>query len=104
MFELSFSEIVVILVVALLIVGPDELPGIIRKFRSFSRKLRNNYKELTDAILNNEETRSLQEEVKALNKDIKRIVDLEGNLQETYDISDFLPETKPNQKDKPPLT
>ncbi len=39
-----------------------------------------------------EEIGGLKDEVNKLNQDIKKIVDLDGNLQDTYDISDIMPE------------
>lgn len=92
MFEFSFSELSLVLVVALILIGPEELPGLIRTARNASRKSRQMFKEFTNSIMEMEEIGSLHNEVQKLNNDIKRIVDLDGNLQETYDISDIMTE------------
>ncbi len=92
MFEFSLAELALIMVAVLLLVGPDELPGIIRSLRNYSRKSRQVIKEFTNSIMEIEEIGGLKDEVKKLNDDIKKIVDLDGNLQQTYDISDILPE------------
>lgn len=92
MFDFSLSELSLVMVVALILIGPEELPNIIRAVRNASRKSRSIFKEFTNSIMEIEEIGGLKDEVKKLNEDIKRIVDLDGNLQETYDISDIMPE------------
>ena len=92
MFEFSLTELSLIMVVALVLIGPEELPGVVRGFVNLSRKLRSTVKEFTNSIIEMDEIDSLKKEVKKLNDDIKTIVDMEGNLQETYDISDIMPE------------
>jgi sec-independent protein translocase protein TatB len=93
MFEFSFAEMSLIMLVALLLIGPEELPGIIRNIRNFKKKSQRMLKEVTNSLLDVEDADSLKNEFNKLNDDIKKIVDLEGNLQETYDISDIIPES-----------
>lgn len=92
MFDFSFSELSLVMAVALVLIGPEELPGIIRTVRNTTRKSRKLFKEFTNSIMEMDEINSLQDEVKKLNNDIKRIVDLDGNLQEAYDITEIMPE------------
>ncbi len=92
MFDLSLAETSLTLVVALLLIGPEELPGLIRGARNFSRKSKQVLKQFTDSIMEIDEVGNLTAEVNKLNSDIKKIVDLNGDLQETYDISDIMPE------------
>jgi sec-independent protein translocase protein TatB len=92
MFDFSMAETSLTLVVALLLIGPKELPGVLRAMRNLSRKSQQVFKQFTDTIMEIEEVGGLKSEVSKLNDDIKRIVDLDGNLQETYDISDIMPE------------
>ena len=92
MFDFSMAETSLTLLVALLLIGPEELPGLVRGARNFSRKSKQTFKQFTDSIMEMEDVGSLKNEVSKLNDDIKRIVDLDGNLQETYDISDIMPE------------
>lgn len=40
MFDIGFWEIVIIAMVALLVVGPDKLPGLIKDVARWSRKIR----------------------------------------------------------------
>ncbi len=92
MFDLSLAETSLTLVVALLLIGPEELPGVIRGMRNFSRKSQQVFKQFTNTIMEIEEVGGLKNEVRKLNEDIKKIIDLDGILQETYDISDIMPE------------
>ena len=94
MFDFSLAETSLTLIVALLLIGPEELPGVIRGMRNLSRKSKQVFKQFNDAILEIEEVGGLKKEVSKLNDDIKKIVDLDGNLQETYDISDMMQDKK----------
>ena len=94
MFDLSLAETSLTMLVALLVIGPKELPGLIRGARNLSRKSKQTIKQFTDSIMEMDEEGNLQDEVNKLNSDIKKIVDLEGNLQENYDISDIMVEIK----------
>lgn len=100
MFDLSLAETSLTLVVALFLIGPEELPGVIRAVRKVTNKSKAMVKEFTDSIMEIEEVGNLKNEVEKLNSDIKRIVDLEGNLQDTYDISDIMPEIEKAKKDR----
>lgn len=102
MFEFSLSELSVVMLVALLLIGPEELPGLIRTIRNFSRKSQQMLKEFTNSIMEMDEIDGLKQEVKKLNNDIKQIVDAEGNLHEAYDISDILPEIEKAKTSKTP--
>src|SRR6266568_1890453 len=100
MFDFSLAETSLTLVVALLLIGPEELPGLIRGARNLKRKSQQMFKEFTNSIMELEEIGGLKDEVKKLNDDIKKIVDLDGNLQETYDISDIMPELEKHKESK----
>lgn len=40
MFEIGFSEMMLVCVIALLVLGPEKLPGAVRQVFSFIRKIR----------------------------------------------------------------
>ncbi len=92
MFDFSMAETTLTMVMALLLIGPKELPGILRAMRNLSRKSQQMFKQFSDALMEIEEVGGLKDEVNKLNQDIKKIVDLDGNLQDTYDMSDIMPE------------
>ncbi len=100
MFDLSLAETSLTLLVALLLIGPEELPSVIRTFRNLSRKARTYYKEFSSKFLEIEELDELKQEANKLNADIRKIVDLDGNLQETYDVSDIMPEIEKAKKER----
>ena len=68
--------------------------------RNISRKSRSIVKEFTDSIMEMDEVGNINDEVTKLNNDIKKIVDLDGNLQETYDMSDIMPEIEKAKEQK----
>lgn len=87
MFGLSLAEIAIILLVAIVVIGPKELPTVIRalarvfhQLRGLAHEFRRNFDELTE-----------EAELKKISDDLTSmptIIDLEGNEQRTYDISE----------------
>ena len=66
MFEIGFSEMVLVFVIALLVLGPDKLPGVVRQIVGFIKKIR---------AMANTVTRELQQELPV--EEIKREVSSE---------------------------
>lgn len=100
MFDIGWSEVMVIGVVAVLVVGPKDLPKVIQWMQRTVRTL-HQYKQemvkLWGETFQEETTLSdLKDDLTTLHKEVKYVVDLEGNLQRIYDVSD-LPQslTKP---------
>lgn len=100
MFGLSFAETAIILLVAIVAIGPKELPTVIRaiartlgQVREIGREFRKNFDDLAD-----------EAEIKQMRDDLMTpmptIIDLEGNEQPTYDISDDL-ENDSKKRPKP---
>jgi sec-independent protein translocase protein TatB len=100
MFDLSWSEILLVGIVALLVIGPKELPTAIRFCKKLLRKMKNLTQELSSAFNEIEPIDDLKKEAEKLNKDITYITDLEGNLQPTYDISDIVKKPEGNKVNK----
>ena len=98
MFDFSFSELIIVGVVGLLVIGPDELPSIIKNVRKIIAKVKLLSREFTSAITEGEEFGDLKKEADKINQDLKTIIDLEGNEQPTYDISDVMPEVRTGEK------
>jgi len=92
MFDFSISEFSLVTVAALILIGPEELPGIIRTIRNFSRKSRSLLKEFTDSIMEMEDANGIRDEFRKLNEDIKKITGEDGRMYDSYDISDIIPE------------
>lgn len=100
MFNISWSELAVILLVGILVIGPKELPAVIKAVRKIIRKIKATGSELTKALLENEDIADVKKEADKINRDLNKIIDLDGNPQETYDISDIMDElsTKKSKK------
>lgn len=101
MFGLSWAETFVILVVALLVIKPHDIPGIVRGVRGFFQKCKQLQQEVSSSltdVFDQEEINDLKKEAQSINKDINYIVDMDGNLQETYDVKSLLEE---KEKTKP---
>ena len=54
--------------------------------------------EFTSTITDMDGVEELKNEAKKVNEDLKKIIDLDGNLQDTYDISDIIPKVKEANK------
>ena len=88
MFDVSFSELFLILVVAVVAIGPKDLPMVIRHVTRWMRQLRGLMGEVRkgmDGLMQEARIQELHEDLKQQSK----ILDLEGKWQETYDISDL---------------
>ncbi len=103
MFGFSWAETLVILVVALLVIGPEELPQIVRwgvklvrRLKELGRELSNSFQEVLDASGVNE----VNEVIRSEGQKLKKIVDLEGIEREVYDMEDI----KHLLNQKPPVS
>ena len=65
MFEIGFSELALIAIVALLVLGPERLPGAARTVGSLLRRARSSWTSLRDEI---ERELSLKEQLDAVKK------------------------------------
>lgn len=99
MFGFSGTELVIILLVALLVINPKDLPSTLRQLRDAMRKIKSTASEFTQALMGEEGLSDLKKEADKLNNDIRHIVDLNGNLQPTYSLDD-IKDDLPRQKDK----
>lgn len=92
MFGLSFAEMAVIMLVAVVVIGPKELPVVIRAvIRTVSqlRELGNEFRRNFDELAEEAKLKELQDDITTA---MPTIIDLEGNEQPTYDIADELAE------------
>ena len=93
MFDVGFSELVLLALVALIVLGPERLPRVARTLGGLTRKARSswlNLKRSIEAEINAEEIKAplkkLQDEVKATVKDVKSSVqDTKSSVQEVTD-------------------
>ena len=82
MFDIGFSELLLIAVVALVVVGPKDLPVVIRHVMKFVRELRALYTGLKTQM------HAVMEEVGIddLKHEMTTIIDMEGKPQKAYDV------------------
>jgi sec-independent protein translocase protein TatB len=78
MFDLSLAELAFIAVVALVVIGPKELPVLLRAIGRWIGR----FKRFTKAILH-------QLELDELNEDVKIIQNDAGQIFDSYDLSGF---------------
>lgn len=91
MFDISLTEILLVLVVAVIFLGPEEIPRIVKMLAKLMRSLRyisGEVKRVVDEVINTEDVNALGRS----SSPRKFILDDQGNYREIYDIEDFLPE------------
>lgn len=75
MFEIGFSEMVLVFVIALLVLGPEKLPGVVRQVARFIKKARAMAdavtRELQQELPVNEIKREVSSEVQAINAQVR---------------------------------
>jgi len=70
MFDIGFSEFIVIIIVSILVLGPDKLPEAIKNIALFIKKLQDIWQEATENISKEiEETPKYKDEISK--KDLK---------------------------------
>ena len=83
MFDIGFSELLLIAVVALVVVGPKDLPVVLRHGMKFLRELRAVYTGLKSQMHQVMEDSGIHE----MMQETTTIIDLEGKPQKAYDVS-----------------
>ncbi|MCB1576065.1 MAG: twin-arginine translocase subunit TatB [Xanthomonadales bacterium] len=77
MFDLSFAELALIAVVALLVLGPERLPGVARTAGALLRRLRNSWQGVRSEI----ERELAAEDIKRSIRETARSVDLRSDIE-----------------------
>lgn len=88
MFDLSLVEILFIAVVALVVIGPQDLPKVLRAVMRTFRQFQEAYSDIRSQVDDLVEESGIRES----RKDIQTIIDQHGEIQQVYDLSDFLDE------------
>jgi sec-independent protein translocase protein TatB len=120
MFDISWSEFLLIGVVALIVIGPKELPGVLRTLGQYTRKVRSmaaDFQNQFQEAMREAEMADLKKQVDDLAQDVKNfdpLKDVRSDLEATgkdieatgKDIERSLEAThepKPEPKPEPPL-
>lgn len=95
MFDVAWSELLVILLVAVILIRPDDLPGIYRTLAACFQKCQAWRKEFQTVISDLHQavqTDDLRKEVTQLREEINYLLDESGNKHTCYDLSDLKPD------------
>lgn len=97
MLDFSFGEIALVVFIALIVVGPKDLPVVMRtlgrwfgQFKSIADEFREGFRE----TLRGTQLEDFEKDLHSIKEEIHYIKDAEGNYQRVYDISDFVDESK----------
>jgi Sec-independent protein translocase protein TatA len=89
MFDVAFSELLVVVAAGLVILGPDELTKVARQVREFVRGIRAH-------------SSSLQQQINEILDEVPNPTSLikgdDGNLYEAFDLSDIINDSNKNKK------
>ncbi len=96
MFDLSLAEIAIVVVLAVVVIGPKDIPVVLRTLGRWWRGLREvagEFRKTIDEASGVGDLRDLQRERSFIRDD-------QGRLQEVYDISEFM-ENDDRSRDDP---
>ncbi len=91
MLDISLGEIALILLVAVLVIGPKELPTVVHHLAGWVRKARHFSQHLTAQFSALDQSGEIEKLRAELQEHARFIKDAEGKLYRTYDISDLMP-------------
>jgi sec-independent protein translocase protein TatB len=92
MFDISFWELAVVGVIALLVVGPDKLPVLVRDVSKWARKIR---RIVTETRYELEREFDFEEERRKLNSQKRN---LRGAIDELDELMEIAPDKDPDKK------
>ncbi|TNF34186.1 MAG: twin-arginine translocase subunit TatB [Gammaproteobacteria bacterium] len=87
MFDIGFSELVLVAIITLLVMGPERMPGAIRTVRLVTGRIRNSWLQLRDEI-----ERSV--DVNDIRQDLHNDAVMKGLKETQYQIQQTLDETR----------
>lgn len=106
MLDFSLSELLLIAVVALVVIGPEDLPKVLKVTLRFFKQIRDMLHEVRqsfDEIVESTGLDDIQKDInKDLNKDARYIIDQNGEYQEIFDVSDLMEAEAKKQQALPP--
>ena len=87
-FDVSFSEILFIIIIALAVLGPEGLPEAARRLGRMVAAVKQYLRDLADEVSEDDEARKVMKEVHGTVREIRRAVDLRGIVQEIEETID----------------
>ncbi|MGB5867029.1 MAG: Sec-independent protein translocase protein TatB [Arcobacteraceae bacterium] len=104
MFGMGFMEIFLVLIVAVIALGPEKLPGAAVDIVKFFKKFKNSIddaKSTLDTELNISQMKKEADEFKSSVSNIKNIASIDMNEISNLDYTSKTDESKEKQKEKP---
>ncbi len=99
MFDIGFSELLLVLVVALIVVGPERLPGVARKLGIYIRKAREAFDSVKQEVEKELDTAALQEQLRQNNiLDDSLVQEVKSSADELRDLARKAGEPLPELK------
>jgi len=110
MFDIGWQELFIVAVLALIVVGPKDLPRTLRTVTHYVRKARGLAREFRsglDEVIRESELDDIKQEVRKtanldLEKEVRDTVDPSGNLTAEFDPDDFADRLKDTVESGPP--
>jgi len=95
MLDIGFSELLVIVVLAILVLGPDKLPEAMKDLARFIKKIKKMWRDATADITRELEMEEMKEEIKKYKEEIKKLqndtkIDNPLDALNNRDMKDFL--------------
>jgi sec-independent protein translocase protein TatB len=97
MLDIGFSEFLVVIVLAVLVLGPDKLPEAMKDFARFIKKIKKMWKDATADITRELEIEEMREEVKKYKDELNKLqnetkIDIQNPVDSlnSRDMNDFL--------------
>lgn len=97
MLDIGFSELLLIAVVGIIVIGPKDLPVVVRHVAKFLHELRGLYSGLKGQV------NAMMDEagIDDLKREVTTIIDLEGKPQKAYDVRELETLTSKPKSDAP---
>lgn len=100
MFDLSFGEVMLVVVAAVIFIGPKELPVVVKAVAGAMQAIRSLMGELRGAFHDLAEESGFEEAKREFEQDVKMIRGDDGDLYESYDLTKVMtPAPRPQLKD-----
>lgn len=99
MFDLSFAEILLIVIVAVIFIGPNELPVVIRTVAKAMRALRSLARELRGVFDDLARESGVKDAADDFHREMHMIKGDDGKMYEAYDATHAMTATRPKPED-----
>jgi Tat protein translocase TatB subunit len=97
MFDIGFSELLLIAVGGIVVIGPKDLPVVVRHVAKFLRELRGLYAGIKTQMHGLMDESGLND----IKQEVTTIIDLDGKAQTAYDVRELAALQKPVADTKP---